>query len=415
MSQGVQFLIKTIRKHPLRLGLTLLQIAIGVALSTIVLSFIFSAAYNWQQTDQKKVLQVYVGSAWSDPLPLFTEQMIEYFQRESSFIADWTVVEESSKSIYQSAGLLQYDSIQYTYKNIIGVGVKYPVISGLKILEGNFVTKQDIKSQNPVILISQEVQQQLFGEKSGLGQMLQITPLNEPERRFEIIGIFLQEKQEPYRPTHLLIPYSVVQSADSQPGSYRELWFTCQSENLAEAKHEFSSLFFQEIKRLGVSLPEHTELIFNEPAEEKEKIQRSVVSSNGQLLGAFAFIALVITSVGILSIMMVSIVERTREIGLRRALGASQRSILGQILLESVLIAFSGGILGIPLATVLFKPMNALLELTYYHEYWVIESKILLLPVVISVSLVMLIGLIVGLYPGFLASRLNPVEAIRER
>ncbi|MCG8638224.1 MAG: FtsX-like permease family protein, partial [Desulfobacterales bacterium] len=121
------------------------------------------------------------------------------------------------------------------------------------------------------------------------------------------------------------------------------------------------------------------------------------------------------SSIGILSTMLVSIVERTREIGLRRSLGASRMSVLRQILIESIIISFIGGILGIIIAFFTVKPIiNELLLKVFFFGSIGIKANLSLYSALISLFSVVIIGILAGFYPGIQASRLTPVDAIKE-
>jgi putative ABC transport system permease protein len=122
------------------------------------------------------------------------------------------------------------------------------------------------------------------------------------------------------------------------------------------------------------------------------------------LLGAIAAISLLVGGIGVMNIMLVSVVERTREIGIRKALGARERDIWGQFLIEAILLTFTGGIIGVIIGWVVSYIVSSMGLVTT-----LVSADIVILAVSVSVG----IGLFFGFYPAWNASRLNPIEALR--
>jgi putative ABC transport system permease protein len=122
------------------------------------------------------------------------------------------------------------------------------------------------------------------------------------------------------------------------------------------------------------------------------------------LLGAIAAISLLVGGIGVMNIMLVSVLERTREIGIRKALGAKERDIWGQFLIEAAFLTFTGGIIGVISGWLVATFVNRLGVMTT-----VVSADIVVLAVAVSVG----IGLFFGFYPAWNASRLNPIEALR--
>jgi putative ABC transport system permease protein len=138
-----------------------------------------------------------------------------------------------------------------------------------------------------------------------------------------------------------------------------------------------------------------------------EEIAATVTQTSGQLtllLGAVAAISLLVGGIGVMNIMLVSVLERTREIGIRKALGARERDIWIQFLVEAALLTFAGGIIGVVIGWGVATALNTLKIYTT-----VITPDIIIMAVSVSVG----IGLFFGFYPAWNASRLNPIEALR--
>jgi putative ABC transport system permease protein len=129
-----------------------------------------------------------------------------------------------------------------------------------------------------------------------------------------------------------------------------------------------------------------------------------VIGTMTLLLGAIAAISLLVGGIGVMNIMLVSVLERTREIGIRKALGASERDIWGQFLIEAAFLTFTGGIIGVIISWMVAAVINRLGIMTT-----IISADIVIIAVSVSVG----IGLFFGFYPAWNASRLNPIDALR--
>ncbi|MCG8515025.1 MAG: ABC transporter permease [Halanaerobiales bacterium] len=418
MIHAFGFAFKMMKKRPLRMSLTLLQVAAGGALIIIVLSLVFAIigdqAEDEQQLTIESLTEVVVGNnSYHTVNAIFSDEIVSAFKNETNYLEYLTVYESSYK------GVIEYDNLVYIYHRLLGVSPAYREMIDLEIVEGDFFTQTDLDGQNKVMVISKEANQQLFGSESGVGRTIgHSLQVQETEglEEWKIIGIYFPKEQSAYFHglPHFIVPYSQLRVSP-----YRTLMATVKPGKLAEAKHELEMIFKHQYLEQGQEeLSEQSEmpgLTFSEDQQNIKEGRKMAGRYFGLVIGSFALVALVISSIGILSMMLVSIVERTREIGLRRSLGASRLQILGQILAESVMLSFVGGLLGIGLAFILVKPiMNELISTTSFLRFLGIEAQIFFYPILISLGSIVLIGLMAGLYPGFQASRIIPVEAIRE-
>lgn len=421
MLQGFQFAFRLIRKRPLRMGLTLLQVAVGVAAITIVLSFIFNLleptnkgldteGLFWIEANGKVERG---GSEYNVTTGFFTSEIVKEFRERSNYIQEITISDKN----YQ--GIIEYDHLRYQYHHGYWVGKEFAEIMNLQVQEGSFFTQMDIDNQNPVVAISEAMSKQLFGEDSAIGKkILHSSQMEDGSfEELEIIGVYasLIETNMPVGENpHLLMPYSL----QGQDTKFMAALVRLQPGRLSEGKDELN-MIFQHTFNKSADQENNSEdtyfLQFTEHQDFGQDMRKEIAKSFGLFIGSFAFVALVVSSIGVLSMMLVSIVERTREIGLRRALGATRLGIVGQVLSESVMISFLGGILGIFLAYLGIGPIiKDLIIKNLFQDFVTIDVHISLNGVLISLLSVVFVGLIAGLYPGIQASRLAPLEAVRE-
>lgn len=425
MLHNIQFAWKMIQKRPLRMGLTLLQIALGVAAVTLVLCFVFSLLYPEGASLQQDLMRVEYGKeekmeygiAYSAE-PAFSTKVVDNVRKRATYIDGLTVLGHEYGSYIDCEGIRYRSGIMY------GVDANFEKMIKLEMADGTFFTVADVQSRTPVVVISEDANRQMFGEKSGLGKTLIKSNGNGLTQELKIIGIYKiqnQLRQNGLIDVHFIVPYSTLSSYTQlenggQEPSYEWLLASCKPGKHAEAKEELSQLFEQELRSSGWKpQQEGLGLIIRGSNEDEKRMRAEMVKTFGLFLGSFAFVALVVSSIGILSMMLVSVVERTREIGLRRSLGASRRSILGQILSESVFLAVCGGVGGWVLAFIGMEPiMNGLFMRGFLSNFMGIAIHMDLRALLVALGTTILVGLLAGLYPGMQASRLSPVEAIRE-
>ena len=419
MLHGFKFAFKMIKKHPLRMSLTLLQVAAGVASIIIVLSLVFAIIGDGTEDSPKLTIQAGVevvkdNYMYSTRFNIFTDEMVSTFQNEANYLESLTVYDSWHK------GMIEYDNLAYLYQRLLGVSPIYREMIDLEMIQGDFFTQADIDGQNKVVVISKEANEQLFGSESGIGRTVRHSlraQETEGVEEWKIIGIYSRKNQpSDFRGfPHFIVPYSQLRG-----GPYQAIMATVKPGKLVEAKQELEMIFKQQfLEQIRDELSDGSEipgLLFSEDGiNNLAETRKTIVRHYGLLFGSFAFVAVVVSSISILSMMLVTIVERTREVGLRRSLGASMLKILGQISAESVMLSFLGGLLGTGLSFILVNPiMNDFISNNSLISYLGVEAKISLYPILISLGSILLIGLLAGLYPGFQASRILPVEAIRE-
>jgi putative ABC transport system permease protein len=282
---------------------------------------------------------------------------------------------------------------------VYGITPEYMAIKSLTVGSGSFVSQQDINSRNRVAVLGATVAENLFGEMNPTGQNVRIN--NTP---YLVVGVLDSKGQSSMGQDQddiVLVPLTTAQE--------RLLGITylnsisiqvTKMEGMDQAQEQITSLLRQRHKISGTKEDDFT-------VRNLTSIMAMMTETTGTitlLLGSIGAISLLVGGIGIMNIMMVSVTERTREIGIRKALGATYRDIMLQFLIESVVIGVLGGIFGIFLGI-----LAAFAISTFGGLNTVISAVSILVPFGFSIA----VGLFFGIYPARKAALLDPIEALR--
>lgn len=286
-----------------------------------------------------------------------------------------------------------------TNTQIVGVVPAYLEVHKVAMASGNFISDRDVTSLSKVAVIGPQVASDLFGEDTNpIGQTLRING-----QTLTVIGITVSKGGSGFQNQDDII-YVPLTTAQKQLLGSSYLSTIALEANSSEVMTEAQN-------QVGYFLLKRHKL--NDPAEadfsifSQQDILNTVTAATGTfttLLSGIAAISLLVGGIGIMNIMLVTVTERTREIGLRKALGAKKKIIITQFLIESILLTFTGGILGIILGVI---TSFAISRVT--NSLFVISPESIVLAFVVSGA----IGIVFGWYPARRASNLQPIEALR--
>lgn len=283
-----------------------------------------------------------------------------------------------------------------TRQSVLGVGQAQFEIRNLKLASGRLLTNDDIAAKNQVIVIGSESAKELAG-KNPIGKTLLINKAN-----YTIIGV-LQPADEngvgnPNK--SIYVPYSSAMQTFGTTTFSTMLAEATSEDTVDAAKSEITKTLLANHGITDAKLADFT--VFT--SKDLLSTISSITGILTSLLAGIAAISLVVGGIGIMNIMLVSVTERTREIGLRKAVGAKTADVLWQFMVEAVMLTITGGILGIGLGWLVGQGAAKVLDIT---------PIITINSIILAVGVSTVVGLVFGIYPAARAARLNPIDALR--
>ncbi len=403
--------LRALGKNKMRAGLTVLGVVIGVAAVTTLVSLGQSASTLVQREIQgvgPNVIIIHPGSGQQGgvrggrgSMPTLTSDDAEALALECpSLIAVSPLVGARAQVIYGNTN--------WSPKDILGVTMDFLVVRNWELRAGGFFTERDVSAAAKVCVIGQTIVEKLFQTTNPLGQQIRIK--NIP---FRVIGILqakganlVGEDQDDL----VLVPYTTARSR------LRGSMFNKVDVILASAKS--ATLMEQAGHEIRQLLMERHDIRRGEPPDfevhttmEIAKMLSMVMGTMTALLSAIAGISLLVGGVGIMNIMLVSVTERTREIGIRMAVGARQRDIRRQFLVEAVVLSTLGGIVGLALGTGASMGVTAVINTLTTGTKW--PMLVSFKAAALAIGFAAVVGVIFGYYPARRASRLDPIDALR--
>ena len=406
----LQVAVESLVAHKMRAILTMLGIIIGVAAVLVTMGIGRGAAANITERIESQgtyLLTINPGASNTGGLSggsgsAGTLTMGDaYALLNTSLHAGVSIVAPE----YNSNARLVYGNTN-TQNQVTGVTTNYQVVRNLTVSSGRFLTEEEVEQQRQVVVLGWDLAGDLFADENPVGLTLRINA-----QPFQVVGV-LEESGGFGRNSadnQAFVPIGIAQGRLFSAPRYRGE-YTVSSISIQAAGAE-------EIDAAQEQIEMTLRLRHNLGAEESNDFdifdQASLLEAAADItqtltifLGSIGAISLLVGGIGIMNIMLVSVTERTREIGLRKALGAHDTDILLQFLIEALVLSFFGGLIGVGLA---YGVRSLLLQFPSFTFSVVIEPDLL----VLALSFSLLAGLIFGIYPAMRATQLDPIEALR--
>ena len=387
MFQSFKMALKAIGSNKLRSFLTILGVVIGVVAIVVLVAIAQgtnASVVSSIESMGTNMITVSVRSRRSNPLTM--AGVMSLSEDESiAHVAPYTGVSGTVK-----AGSTTFDDAQ-----IVGTAPGYEAIRGWEVARGRFITTPDLDNRTFAAVLGHEAATELYGTPQVVGETFSISGYT-----FTVVGVLAENGSDASgsQDNLVIIPFTLAQRL-SNTTSISSFYVSATSAaeiNFAQAAVE---RYLEKVFPTTGNNKQYS--IYNQ--SEMLSTLNETTATLSLMMGGIAAISLLVGGIGIMNIMLVSVSERTREIGIRKAIGASRGTILMQFLIEALVVSLMGGLLGLLIS------MGALHFLAP-----VLDMTLSVSPVVagIAIGFSVLIGVVFGIYPAGKASRLKPIDAL---
>lgn len=389
--------LRSIRRNLLRSFLTMLGIVIGVS-AVITMVTLGNGATRAVQ-DQiaglgTNLLQIRPGQRMgpgSGGAPAFKERDADAIARQIGGVL--AVAPEARSAATLVAGGRNWSS------SVIGSTNAWLTTGNWSLAAGREFTSDELQGGTAVCIIGESVRRELFGTADVLGAQMRVKAFS-----CEVVGLLSSKGQGAFgndQDDMVLMPIKTLQRRLTGTTRVNTLLVSMQEGSDSERVKRSLSELLRELRKLAPADEDNFNILDTKQLADTLSGTTKVMT---MLLGAVAAVSLLVGGIGIMNIMLVSVTERTREIGLRLAIGALEREVLLQFLIEAVVLAALGGLIGIALATMASMLLAQLMQVPYLFS-----PGVNLLSFVFSA----VIGVVFGYFPARRAARLDPIEALR--
>ena len=397
--ESFKLALYSIWKHKVRSILTMLGVIIGVAAVIIIVAI--GQGAKTKMTEELFSTDKNAVDIFYQPMPAEGEDESEMFWTEPEITSEDIELlsevpgVEAVIATNQGWGPMVYDDQQGDME-ITGVGPEFFSARKIQVVEGRTINTRDNDGMNRVVMIDTVARDKFFkGKEDIIGEIIDLNG-----NPYKLVGVYESPIPEQYRVSEngeMLMPRKVITMMFGNREIERLAIVASDPEKISETG-QFAADTLTQKKKLEDGM-----YAINDFSQYEQEVD-TVITLMTLFIGSIAGISLLVGGIGVMNIMLVSVTERTREIGIRKAIGATRGRILLQFLIESMTLTLIGGLIGIGLA------MVASMAVTKFSP---IAATVSPLVIIIGVGFSAFIGIIFGILPANKAAKLSPIEALR--
>jgi putative ABC transport system permease protein len=401
--ESISIAIKAIWINKMRSLLTMLGIIIGIAsvIAVVALGNGTESAINGE-FESFGVNRVYLFHNYQEEIT--TKDQMTKEDYNSIRRAMYDKIEHGSITFNKNGTMVNKLTKKEVDLTLNGVNEEYDSLGKIEVIEGRFLSDSDLQSKRQVAVIDDELAMEIFGKKDVVGSKI-VTKMNSQNMTFIVVGVYEKPKSMfsgmggMEEPKNIYVPLSVIEQTLGLGNYVYTIEISLKStENIESDMEQITSL----LERKHGNAGEEKYRILS--AEGQMEVVNGIMGMLTLVIGAIAAISLLVGGIGVMNIMLVSVTERTREIGIRKALGAKHKDIMMQFLVESIIVSGVGGIIGTLFGMGLAQIISAYIQIPPSTGVgtiaiaWIFSAGV---------------GIFFGLYPANKAAKLDPIEALR--
>ena len=419
MRDQFQEIFSTLKQNKLRTTLTGLSVSWGIFILIVLLGAGNGLRNGVMENFQERAVNRVALSSGRTSLPfkgLKSGRNLQFADKELELIHN--EVDESRLITPQSVRSQTIsNSNEFGSYQVRGVMPDYLGIEKLIIRpnDGRFINQLDIKNDNKIIVIDKKIEETLFKGKSAIGNYVKVGQL-----MFMVVGI--NTKKQQWGDPTAYIPFSTYQLIYNPSKKFNNITFTVEGLNTKAENETFNENLRKEIAQSMSFSSDDTQAVYVNNSQEDYIQTQKIFGGITLFVGIIGIFTLIAGIVGVSNIMLVSVKERTREIGIRKAIGASPMSILKTIVLESILITAIFGYIGMMAGIVLTEVANFVMEQSAAQQVTGDGPQMSIFKdptvnigiVLISTAILIIAGVVAGYMPAYKAVKVKPIEAMRK-
>lgn len=406
-----QEVFQTIGKNKLRTILTMISVITGIFILVVLLGVgegMKNGIKSTFQNDAENEISIYDGVTTVEYKGLNPGRRIQFKNDDFEQISRTHASDiEKKSSMYRIwSGLISYKDESGSYR-IGGVLPDYEYIEKVSLISGRFLNQQDQKATEKYMAIGKKVKTDLFGDKEALGKMVEVSGIN-----FKVIGVYTDpggEREE----SRVYIPLSTSQKVFGGGQNISKMNFTIpKRDNYEEAlveSNKIVSKIERDLKSIHKVAPSDASGIRVRSSIEQTKRFYDLTSVISLFFWSVGVATLFAGIIGVSNIMLIIVKERTKEIGIRKALGAKPLSIIGMVLHESIFVTTIAGFIGLILGLVLLENLGPLIDTEFIKN-----PEVNLNIAVTTLVLLVFAGALAGFFPARKAAKIKPIVALRD-